>query len=468
MLAMLFEMTSTLVCCASIPVPAMCRERMVGPLRLSCACAGCARRRACSRSPSRSAKFTAFWNSRTSSVMRTISITGWTLLPSTAPCTTPGAAIGSGRLLGGEQPVALGPQLLRRLEPHHAQAADGAILRPDGAVALDLDAAVAGAERDGRAAGVQHRIALRIHQAAVLAQGEAAGAGEALLAAAVSTAKKPSPRNATSSGLPVWSAGPAASPARWRGRRYRRCPGRATPRRRVAGRKGEDRALRLEARRVGIGEVVRQHLRRALLRAEAGENDVAGRIHAGSPCGRRRPGARSRHPKRKPPCQPWGALRPAGPAGRGRICRPARPALPPQGFLNPARAGCASKGRGVAGCRRRLSEVGSGGAAKGGKRKLLLLAVPVVLAAIGAGLWFSGILPELLGKGAGAACGRRARRHAAGAGLLRHAGDRRQHERHRPPRQLHRLQQQLELSKPEDVAAVQAAMPRLLDLYPPT
>ncbi|MEJ0046898.1 MAG: hypothetical protein WDN04_12860 [Rhodospirillales bacterium] len=35
-------------------------------------------------------------------------------------------------------------------------------------------------------------------------------------------------------------------------------------------------------------------------------------------------------------------------------------------------------------------------AKKGGKKKLLL-AVPVVLVAVGAGLWFSGVLPGLLG-----------------------------------------------------------------------
>ena len=37
--------------------------------------------------------------------------------------------------------------------------------------------------------------------------------------------------------------------------------------------------------------------------------------------------------------------------------------------------------------------------AKGGKKKLVILAVPVVLAAVGAGLWFGGILPPLLGMG---------------------------------------------------------------------
>jgi flagellar FliL protein len=107
-----------------------------------------------------------------------------------------------------------------------------------------------------------------------------------------------------------------------------------------------------------------------------------------------------------------------------------------------------------------------GGAAKGGKRKLLLLAVPVVLAAIGAGLWFSGILPKLLGKGA-----------------EQHVADESQPAAPRPPvffdmpeivanmnatgrrASYIRLRSKLELSKPEDVAAVQAAMPRLLDLY---
>ena len=36
----------------------------------------------------------------------------------------------------------------------------------------------------------------------------------------------------------------------------------------------------------------------------------------------------------------------------------------------------------------------------GGRRKLVLLAVPVALAGVGAGLWFTGVLPGLLGLGA--------------------------------------------------------------------
>ena len=36
---------------------------------------------------------------------------------------------------------------------------------------------------------------------------------------------------------------------------------------------------------------------------------------------------------------------------------------------------------------------------KGGKKKLILIAVPVLLVVVLAGLWFSGILPGLLGMG---------------------------------------------------------------------
>lgn len=36
---------------------------------------------------------------------------------------------------------------------------------------------------------------------------------------------------------------------------------------------------------------------------------------------------------------------------------------------------------------------------KGGKKKLILLAIPVVLVLVLAGLWFSGILPKMLGMG---------------------------------------------------------------------
>jgi flagellar FliL protein len=111
-------------------------------------------------------------------------------------------------------------------------------------------------------------------------------------------------------------------------------------------------------------------------------------------------------------------------------------------------------------------------AKKGGKKKLLLLAVPVVLAAAGAGLWFGGILPPLLGMGKPdkAAMAHPADQPAEAAAL-------------KPPtfvdlpdiignlntpakRQVFlKLKARIELAKPEDAAFVQAAMPRLLDLF---
>ena len=45
------------------------------------------------------------------------------------------------------------------------------------------------------------------------------------------------------------------------------------------------------------------------------------------------------------------------------------------------------------------ASVGTTPKRKGGKKKLVLMAVPLLLIAIGAGLWFGGILPPLLGMG---------------------------------------------------------------------
>jgi flagellar protein FliL len=114
------------------------------------------------------------------------------------------------------------------------------------------------------------------------------------------------------------------------------------------------------------------------------------------------------------------------------------------------------------------AEDGATGSPKGSRKKLVLLAVPVVMAAIGSGLWFSGILPPLLGKG-----------HAAHDSK---SADARQADT-KPPSFVEvpelvanlnagtrrtsyvKLHTRLEVAKPEDVAVVNANMPRLLDMF---
>ncbi|MEO3474500.1 flagellar basal body-associated FliL family protein [Roseomonas sp. CAU 1739] len=112
------------------------------------------------------------------------------------------------------------------------------------------------------------------------------------------------------------------------------------------------------------------------------------------------------------------------------------------------------------------AEAGKSG---GGRKKLLLIAVPMLLGGIGAGLWFGGILPNLLGMG-----------HHDTAADARGAP---QAEAPRPPaffempeiianlnatgrRPVYvKLRSKLEITRAEDAAAIQLAMPRLLDLF---
>jgi flagellar FliL protein len=99
------------------------------------------------------------------------------------------------------------------------------------------------------------------------------------------------------------------------------------------------------------------------------------------------------------------------------------------------------------------------------KKKLILLALPLVLAGIGAGLWFSGILPGMLGH------------HAPEHAAVEHAAP-----APRVPvfvampditanlnapgrRAFIRLKSQMEVSGAQDAATLQAAMPRLVDLF---
>ena len=129
----------------------------------------------------------------------------------------------------------------------------------------------------------------------------------------------------------------------------------------------------------------------------------------------------------------------------------------------------------------------------GGKKKLILIAVPVLLLGVGAGLWFSGILPNLLGMGGHkteAAGEHGAPAHgaketkegkdtkeakdphgkpgepAAAAGVFFELPDVIANL-NTPSRRIVyvKLKPRLELAKAEDEAAVRAALPRLMDLF---
>jgi flagellar FliL protein len=136
----------------------------------------------------------------------------------------------------------------------------------------------------------------------------------------------------------------------------------------------------------------------------------------------------------------------------------------------------------------------------GGRRRLLLLAIPVVIAGVGAGLWFTGILPPLLGmgkkeeghEGAEAAGGHAAGGHGGGAAAGEHAagghgaegsaagkeGSSKAPTFIELPEMIANLnapagrrssyvkvRARIELARPEDAAATQAAMPRLQDMF---
>jgi flagellar FliL protein len=108
---------------------------------------------------------------------------------------------------------------------------------------------------------------------------------------------------------------------------------------------------------------------------------------------------------------------------------------------------------------------------KGGK-KLVLLAVPVVLLAIVAGLWFSGILPGLLGmgkkpvRGANAAADMASVAAKAAPATYLDVPEILTNLNVPGRRQTYlKLHAKLELGGPEDMTPALAAMPRILDLF---
>jgi flagellar FliL protein len=102
-----------------------------------------------------------------------------------------------------------------------------------------------------------------------------------------------------------------------------------------------------------------------------------------------------------------------------------------------------------------------------GKGKLVIIIAAAVLVAAGAGGWFSGVIPKLLGRG-----GERAEHAAAEAPAARaepvfvdmpeiianlNAGTRRA--------AYVKLRAKLELARKEDQRAIETAMPRIIDLF---
>ncbi len=119
---------------------------------------------------------------------------------------------------------------------------------------------------------------------------------------------------------------------------------------------------------------------------------------------------------------------------------------------------------------------------KGGRKKLILLAVPLLLVAVGAGLWFGGILPPLLGMGHeehGAEHGEAHKDPHSKPGELKPEAD----AKTKAPvfvdlpdlvanlnvgqrrSSFIKLKARIELARAEDQAAITAAMPRLQDMF---
>ncbi len=108
----------------------------------------------------------------------------------------------------------------------------------------------------------------------------------------------------------------------------------------------------------------------------------------------------------------------------------------------------------------------SGSAKKGGKKKLIILAIPVLLIAIGAGLWFSGILPNLLGMGHKAETEEQHAKEKEHAPVFVELPEM-VANLNAPGRRASfvKLKARLELSKESDQAAFAAAQPRVIDLF---
>ncbi|HET7881975.1 MAG TPA: flagellar basal body-associated FliL family protein [Acetobacteraceae bacterium] len=114
------------------------------------------------------------------------------------------------------------------------------------------------------------------------------------------------------------------------------------------------------------------------------------------------------------------------------------------------------------------SEAGTTAAAEpkasgGGKRRLILIGAPVAFVGVGAGLWFTGILPGLLGMRHDE---KSAEREASSAPIFVDLPELIANLNSNPQRPSYvKLTVRLEVRQQQDVERVKATMPRLQDLF---
>jgi flagellar FliL protein len=101
--------------------------------------------------------------------------------------------------------------------------------------------------------------------------------------------------------------------------------------------------------------------------------------------------------------------------------------------------------------------------ASGGRRKLIVIGAPIALAALGSGLWFSGILPHLLGVQPKQAAAESAAPSQPIYVDLPEMISNLNNGTSRPS--YVKMTARLEVRKQEDVERVKAAIPRLQDLF---
>jgi flagellar FliL protein len=106
------------------------------------------------------------------------------------------------------------------------------------------------------------------------------------------------------------------------------------------------------------------------------------------------------------------------------------------------------------------------GAARGGRKKLVIMALPVLLALVGGGLWFSGVLPRVLGLAHEPPHGSQHESSQPAAPIYVELPELVANLNGNPRRPSYiKVRPRLEVARQDDVARAQTAMPRLLDMF---